>query len=235
MDIASISWTATAGRTFSEAFKAPRPIEGCHGLPEIGDCPGKFTLGPVGVTETEVCLRMQDDIATCHSESEGTLASSNGLVMHPRAREHGREKAQDLSQTTRVIKGTARASASCRYASLRPAQQTVRVPSPGRAGGRWPAHVSRCSGRCAGSESLLEAPHGLAVSRRAMAFSPACRQYARALSHTSPRTAWCARRSTCSARRSRQASQWPRQSARGAPAAAPGADCRRPLRGSGHA
>ena len=35
-----------------------------------------------------------------------------------------------------------------------------------------------------------------------MAFSPACRQYARALSHTSPRRAWCASRSTCSARRS---------------------------------
>src|SRR4030095_16577577 len=35
-----------------------------------------------------------------------------------------------------------------------------------------------------------------------MALSPACRKYARALSHTSPRRAWWAKRSTCSATRS---------------------------------
>ena len=37
-----------------------------------------------------------------------------------------------------------------------------------------------------GTQRLLEGPHRLAVCRLRLAFSPACRQYASALSHLAP-------------------------------------------------
>ena len=93
------------GSDITEALVALLPLEGCHGLPEIGDGPTIVPLGLVGLPEAVVRLRLQDAIATCRGESEGTLASGNGLVIGTLASERNREKAQDLSQPTRVVEG----------------------------------------------------------------------------------------------------------------------------------
>ena len=75
------------GSCITEALVALLPLEGCHGLPEVVDGPTIVTLGLVGLPEAVVRLRLRDAIATGRGESEGTLASGNGLVMLPPASE----------------------------------------------------------------------------------------------------------------------------------------------------
>ena len=147
------------------------------------------------------------------------------------------QKERDLSQPTRVVEGRGEGLGLAQAVRGCAQSPSGRAPCAGRAGDRWPARrVALLRQMREGAERLLEVPHGLAVGRPRHGLLPACRQYARALSHTSPRRAWWARRSTCSATRSpRRAPRGPRQCGRAAPAAAPAAGCRRPPRASGRA
>ena len=82
--------------------------------------------------------------------------------------------------------------------------------------------VSPSSGRCARAwRACSKAATASRNAARSWALAPACWQWVTALSHTSPRRAWYARRSTCSAPAQARVLQEPRRRARAALAAAP--------------
>ena len=152
----------------TEALVTPLPLEGCHGLPEISDGPTIVPLGLVGLSEAEVRLRLRDAIAICRGESEGTLASGNGLVIGTLTRERNREKTQDLSQPTRVVEGHSEGFGLTQIRQYTP-----------RGDGHWSERraqgepeVDGLLTRVAplwqmrqGAEGLLEVLYGLAVGR----------------------------------------------------------------------
>ena len=65
----------------TEALVAPRPVEGCHGLPEAVDRPTIVALGLVGLAEALVRQRLQDDLPAGRGECQGALGGGDGLVI----------------------------------------------------------------------------------------------------------------------------------------------------------
>ena len=65
----------------TEALAAPRPVEGCHGLPEAVDRPTIVALGLIGSAEVGVRQRLQDDLPAGRGEREGALGGGDGLIM----------------------------------------------------------------------------------------------------------------------------------------------------------
>jgi hypothetical protein len=69
----------------TEAFVAPCPLEGRHGLPEAVDRPMIVALGLVGCAEIVVRQQVQDNLPAGHGERQGALSGGNGLVIHAHA------------------------------------------------------------------------------------------------------------------------------------------------------
>src|SRR5262249_30430141 len=65
----------------TEAFAAPLPVEGGHGLPEVVACAPIVALMGVGLAEAHVCERLLTDIPAGRREREGALASRDTLVV----------------------------------------------------------------------------------------------------------------------------------------------------------
>ena len=165
----------------------------------------------------------------------GRAGRRHGLVIRAHEVEMDDRKTETCASRRGSSRAAARASASRRPPDT-PSRQTERAPSAGRAGDPWPARACRVSPADAGGpERLLEVPHGLAVSRPRHGLLPACRQYVRALSHTSPRRAWWAAVRPARPPAPRRAPPGPRRCGHAAPAAAPAGGCRRPPHGSGRA
>ena len=89
----------------TEALVGSHPVEECRGLPAAVDRPTIVALGLVGKAEVAVRQRVQDGIPAGYGECQDALGRAYGLVMHTPVVEIDGEKAQDLSQPTRVIEG----------------------------------------------------------------------------------------------------------------------------------
>ena len=226
-----------AGRP-TEALVAPLPVEERHGLPEVVDRPTIVALGLVGSAEVAVRQRLQDDLPAGRGEREGALAGGDGLVMRPTSVEMERQKARDLSQPTRVVEGR-REGLGLAQSRQDPPQSPDGESAVRRASRRSMAcsRVSRCSGRCwKGTECLLEVPHGLAVGRLRHSLLPSLPAVCQGLvPHLTPQGMVGQALNLLGHPVPSRALRGPQRCGHAAPAAAPGAGRRRPLRGSGRA
>jgi hypothetical protein len=89
----------------TEALVLPRPLEGCHGLPEAVDRLTIVALVMVGYAQVLVRQRVQDTIAASRGKREGALGDSNGLVICAHRTEMHCQKHRDLSQPMRIVEG----------------------------------------------------------------------------------------------------------------------------------
>src|SRR5262249_26138320 len=116
-----------------------------------------------------------DIIATGRGESEGTLASGEGLIIGTSGSENGREKAQDMSQSPRVVKGRGEGRS---FTQMRPHTLLDTEPwAERRAQGKPEINgLLACSARLRqmrqGAECLLAGCHGLTISRPCHGFLP---------------------------------------------------------------
>src|SRR5215471_7197394 len=89
----------------AEALSAPRPDEGCHGLPKTLDRTPVVALGLVGSSKILVRQRMQDNIPAGCGERESALSGSDSLVVCSLMIKMECQKAGNLSQPTLVVEG----------------------------------------------------------------------------------------------------------------------------------
>src|SRR5262249_2097529 len=89
----------------AETLVAPRPLKGCHSLPEAVDRLTIVALGPVGYAEIVVCDGAPDEIPAGSGERQGALGGGDGLVIRALYAEIVGQKERNLSQPTRVVEG----------------------------------------------------------------------------------------------------------------------------------
>jgi hypothetical protein len=84
---------------------APRPIEGRHSLPEVGDRLTIIALDLGGHAEGLVRQRLQGALPASYGERQDALSGGEGLVIPTHEVEMDGQKARDLPQPTRVVEG----------------------------------------------------------------------------------------------------------------------------------